>query len=451
MIQFGLLQQLVEGRGTYAIRADGPRYSLLYMGRPLGTLDVQTANLSLAPGVNPHHLSLQRLVQEFLAHTAFPQPLSRILHKLQKDQDLSKAEWQALFERNWHKSNAVAAVLHHSPRNARQMAHEWSVRGEPLDAMPHDLLRMAYSALDADTLRLFLDRLKRRDQQLESVLLRLWRYDLLDMYVKHMQGLGIKLDDLIERLPAADGRQHVDAMRTITSRTLRKRAMERHVLRGLPVRKERFAQGQGKNFMLVPRTPIHTVIAAHHDRVPGVPGANDNGAAAVQLAAAARRAWTPDSGVLVAWTDYEEPETSREIGEAMGSGGRHLSQWVASQGAKPKHVIVLDVTGHGDTINVSRDYEWGPGTTALIERAAHAAGMPVSKVHTPPSDNISWQPHGNLVSTMRQEDLKSGKRPGWHVLHSPHDDLQQIDHGTMEKMAEFLSHLIKLSAEDAAD
>ncbi|MBN2874488.1 MAG: hypothetical protein JXM71_05280 [Spirochaetales bacterium] len=91
------------------------------------------------------------------------------------------------------------------------------------------------------------------------------------------------------------------------------------------------------------------IISAHHDRVPGTPGALDNSAACLQLA----RFLSGDSesfNTVVVFTDREELGGSSPTGQ----GSFALGTALATMGIGTPMVFPLDVTGRGDALVLSR-------------------------------------------------------------------------------------------------
>jgi hypothetical protein len=100
----------------------------------------------------------------------------------------------------------------------------------------------------------------------------------------------------------------------------------------------------------VPSKP-RIVLAAHYDRAPGSPGANDNSAAVFQLAeAAARLRADGTDSWLVVFTDREEAACGRG---ARGQGAYALAEGFKAIGLAEARFFIFDACGRGDTIIVS--------------------------------------------------------------------------------------------------
>jgi len=100
------------------------------------------------------------------------------------------------------------------------------------------------------------------------------------------------------------------------------------------------------------------VVTAHHDRVPGTPGALDNSAACLQLVnflASVKNAFN----MLVVFTDREELGSLSAVSRvpAAGSPGEQgsfeLGKAFAGMGLHAPMVFPLDVTGRGDSLVLS--------------------------------------------------------------------------------------------------
>lgn len=93
------------------------------------------------------------------------------------------------------------------------------------------------------------------------------------------------------------------------------------------------------------------ILVAHWDRAPLTPGALDNSAACLQLAALARRvaARGGDPGLMILFTDAEE----RAAAGAKDQGAFALGRALASMAGPRPAVFAFDVTGRGDLPIVS--------------------------------------------------------------------------------------------------
>jgi len=115
------------------------------------------------------------------------------------------------------------------------------------------------------------------------------------------------------------------------------------------------------------------VVTAHHDRVPGTPGALDNSAACVQLV----DFLSSDRGAfntLVVFTDREElgswsPSATSQAAAPSEQGSYELGKAFAGMGLRAPMVFPIDVTGRGDSLVLSRAAE------GLARRGDRNGGM----------------------------------------------------------------------------
>ena len=117
-----------------------------------------------------------------------------------------------------------------------------------------------------------------------------------------------------------------------------------------------------------PRFRMKTFVA-HHDRVPGSPGANDNSAACFQLMIFASRlaASAARHNVRIIFTDGEEAGGVTGI---AGQGSFALGNALNARGEDLGDVYVFDCTGRGDTLVLSQSGLSGIAHRALSERMA---------------------------------------------------------------------------------
>ena len=210
-------------------------------------------------------------------------------------------------------------------------------------------------------------------------------------------------------------------------------------LDGLPYTKTEFDDGmnRGMNIVLRPHRRVQTLLVAHFDRVHGSPGANDNGASVTELISAAHRAWAPDSHTMIAFVDSEEPANCKC---GLAAGSRALAQEFRSEGSTPKHVVVFDVCGRGDTLVAGRGREPSIDTINLIYAATGRGDVPMELLDLPLSDNISFD-GAVLVSTLPGVELE-GNRPTWSRIHSSKDNLASITPRTLVMMQRVMEKLI---------
>ncbi|OHD27403.1 MAG: hypothetical protein A2Y38_02520 [Spirochaetes bacterium GWB1_59_5] len=101
------------------------------------------------------------------------------------------------------------------------------------------------------------------------------------------------------------------------------------------------------------------VVTAHHDRVPGTPGALDNSAACLQLVDFLSSG-RPAFNTLVVFTDHEElgsrlsPAAVTQAATAPSDQGSYeLGRAFPGMGLRAPMVFPLDVTGRGDALILS--------------------------------------------------------------------------------------------------
>lgn len=151
------------------------------------------------------------------------------------------------------------------------------------------------------------------------------------------------------------------------------------------------------------------VLAAHYDRAPGSPGANDNSAAVFQLAAVAERLRADgDDGWLVVFTDREEAASEEGV---RGQGSYALAEGFKAIGLGEAEFFIFDACGRGDTIVVSttvdflaRDAEaTRKGARELRLRAleaGRAAAASIILAPTPFSDDAGFLAAGVAAQTI---------------------------------------------------
>jgi hypothetical protein len=121
-----------------------------------------------------------------------------------------------------------------------------------------------------------------------------------------------------------------------------------------------FPVGGNRHFLIFPPgLPLQNrpslVLAAHYDRAPGSPGANDNSAAVFLLLQAARKSQGPWMIIL---TDKEE------LGEGQGirdQGAYSLGEALRRSGIGAAKLFIFDACGAGDTLVIST------GTDRLLQ------------------------------------------------------------------------------------
>ena len=148
-----------------------------------------------------------------------------------------------------------------------------------------------------------------------------------------------------------------------------------------------FPVGERRHFFILPRnrrfnsaggfpfrgqSPV--ILAAHYDRVPGSPGANDNSAAVFQLLRTAFRLTERGTGHwIMIFTDGEE----LGAGEGLENQGSFaLAELLRQGGLGDARVFIFDACGTGDTLVISSttDCILGNGEAAGFRRIRQLAG-----------------------------------------------------------------------------
>jgi len=214
------------------------------------------------------------------------------------------------------------------------------------------------------------------------------------------------------------------------------------------------------------------IMMAHYDRAPGSPGVLDNSCACLELADFAQRVSRmppPVPSILVVFSDLEEAPGE---GRATDQGALALARAILGSqavGDAPPPVLVLDVTGRGDRLvlskaatdlleragrGASRAARAQQSTAALCREAARQAGLaePLS-LPLPWSDDLglSLGGLGALTASLLPEDeaLSLAAAPGtvprtWACLHSQDDSMDMVETSALDLMAAFLDRIALL-------
>ncbi|HUW70461.1 MAG TPA: M28 family peptidase [bacterium] len=237
------------------------------------------------------------------------------------------------------------------------------------------------------------------------------------------------------------------------------------------------------------------IVTAHHDRVPGTPGALDNSAACLQLVDFLSS--EQDTFNLCAvFTDHEELHSSTTTSRTMSGapltgpsnqGSYALGQAFAGMGLRAPMVFTLDVTGRGDALVVSSAADGlmlepgsrsagtsGRGVSALAAETALMAGTvtrmmvgraPVYRAMIPFGEDLGFLCAGipalaiTVLPRDEAESLVAGDgipawasptAPGarmpdtWRRLHGPDDTPGLFTGEAFELVGKFLSRLAAL-------
>ena len=214
------------------------------------------------------------------------------------------------------------------------------------------------------------------------------------------------------------------------------------------------------------------IMMAHYDRAPGSPGVLDNSCACLELADFAqrvRRMPRPAPSILVVFSDLEEAPGA---GKATDQGALALARAILGSqavGGSPPPVLVLDVTGRGDRLIMSKAAtdlleRAGRGASpaaraqrsmaALCRGAARRAGLaePLS-LPLPWSDDLGLSLGGLGALTLSllpgDEAFALAADPcavprTWACLHSEEDSMAMVESSSLDLMAAFLDGIALL-------
>jgi aminopeptidase YwaD len=179
----------------------------------------------------------------------------------------------------------------------------------------------------------------------------------------------------------------------------------------------------------VPGGRCEVLVGGHHDTVPGAPGANDNasGTATVLELARAFAADGLDPGLCFVTFGAEESGLH---------GSQALAARLASEGALPRLMVNLDVTGIGTSVHVI-------GSPEVVQRALELArqlGIPAEREGIPAnagSDHASFARVGVPVIFFTSGDFQG--------IHSPADVVERVDPAELDRVGDLAYATIKAS------
>lgn len=243
------------------------------------------------------------------------------------------------------------------------------------------------------------------------------------------------------------------------------------VARGLPYSVLRTGEARHVAVRLGTGAP-GLIMMAHYDRAQGSPGVLDNSCACLELADFAQRVMSrpkPAPPILLVFSDLEEAPGA---GKATDQGALGLARAILGSqavGDAPPPVLVLDVTGRGNRLVMSRaaaellarsgrgasraarDQEFLMG---LCREAARQAGlMPPLPLALPWSDDLGLSLGGLgalTVSLLPEAEALSFASPRgtvprtWECLHSAGDNLGMVEMPAFALMAAFLDAIASL-------
>jgi hypothetical protein len=255
-----------------------------------------------------------------------------------------------------------------------------------------------------------------------------------------------------------------------------------------------FPVAGNRHFLIFPQgeeLPFHgrrpsMVLAAHYDRAPGSPGANDNSAAVFLLLQAAQKTRSPASWMIIL-TDKEELQDGQGIRD---QGAYSLGEALRRGGIGAAKVFIFDACGAGDTLVIStctdrllRD-ETGAGALRIRSsirvlrdqalRAARSIGLErVVLLPTPFSDDVGFlrsgisaqtstalplaeasafasvlraRPEltGALISREQARGLGTGLIPKtWRRLNTPGDTFHRLSPEHFDMVSRFAGELLR--------
>lgn len=177
------------------------------------------------------------------------------------------------------------------------------------------------------------------------------------------------------------------------------------------------------------------VYGAHYDVVDGAPGANDNGAAVVELLELCVKLTREGySGpVAIVFFDLEEPG-NRLFGTEAGSFefGDELSR----RGCRPELFVVLDVSGTGNLLYYDKS-----GDRDMAAQVSDVVGYALPSRYTPGSDDLHLGRSGIdsvLLCTLPEDEFQRGSPDTWCVLHTKDDSPEKIDIETIQYVSDVL-------------
>jgi len=203
-------------------------------------------------------------------------------------------------------------------------------------------------------------------------------------------------------------------------------------------------------------------LVAHYDRVPGSPGANDNGASVMQLLRLARYLeecrYTHNCQILL--TDGEE---IRRDGDRSSQGSYRLGELFRARGLDGTAMIILDMCGIGDTMIYSTGREKLTGTLSaeeercfrpvmeLITTYSRGKALPIPEKF---SDDLGFLAHNfltlqvSLVPWRERNNLQEGRMPeSWETMHTPWDSPEKLESRSFRIMEGFLKGVSRLLIE----
>jgi hypothetical protein len=184
------------------------------------------------------------------------------------------------------------------------------------------------------------------------------------------------------------------------------------------------------------------IIGAHYDCIPGVQGANDNGASVVEMLWAIKNLSKNKFKGNMTFVFYDHEEYLAGLGSVDEMGSMVFAKMLSEKNIIPNINVILDVCGVGEIIALSEgslcEYQAG-----IIDDCARGIERFSGRVDTPPSDNYSFTEYGIpsvLLVTLSVDDyIQDGYPDSWSKLHTKKDSVEEnIEENTLNWMSEFL-------------
>lgn len=227
-------------------------------------------------------------------------------------------------------------------------------------------------------------------------------------------------------------------LRTLCAPGDRQQAVERLLNEnGVPAQKIEYADG-AINYVINfgSMWTWKKVFAAHYDRVPEAPGANDNGASVVCLIKLAAQLIQEDykGPLAIVLFDKEEPCNRGRL----GSGSRRFGKTLAERDLQPELFVILDVIGFGDVL--FHDPYGDPDMVEMLE----AVSPNLRSKHTPGSDDVLLSQEGIesvLLCAIPRHEFVTPYPMTWNLLHTRADDVDTVEPDTVAWVGRVLYQL----------
>ena len=171
------------------------------------------------------------------------------------------------------------------------------------------------------------------------------------------------------------------------------------------------------------------LLCAHFDAMPGVPGANDDGAAVIEL-----------MNVLKIKSNFDvvffADEEMLSVGRVQETGSYRFGRWLWKQGLHCR-ALTFDLCGIGDVVLI------GHGDRQAADDLRRVVAI-VEKT-TPPSDDLGlaqWGHSAVVISLLPKEELLEPYPQTWCKIHSLDDCPSSISEGSMLYMVDVLRLLM---------